>query len=77
MVNATYAQPGGFMWVVADATRYPAGSTKIENEVSIGKTLKAGTGGGTGGPHGGGAANLRPLLTPITQLWTAARTNLA
>ena len=43
MVDATYAQPGGFMWVVADATRYPAGSTKIENEVSIGKTLKAGT----------------------------------
>ncbi len=44
LVNAIYKQPGGTMWVVADSTRYPAGSNiDLENAVTLGKTIKANT----------------------------------
>ena len=43
LCNATYAQEGQFMWVVADSTRYPEGTESIENLVTLGKTLKADT----------------------------------
>ena len=41
LVNAIYGQEGGFMWIVADSTRYPAGTVNIENAVELGKTFKA------------------------------------
>ena len=43
LVNAIYAQPDGYMWIVADSTRYPAGTVSIENAVTLGKTIKADT----------------------------------
>lgn len=43
LVNAIYGQEDGYMWIVADSTRYPAGTTSIENAVILGKTLKADT----------------------------------
>lgn len=44
MVNATYAQPGGTMWVIADGTNYPEGKdAQIENLIKLGKTFKADT----------------------------------
>ena len=41
LVNATYAQDGGFMWIVCDATKYPADNQEINNTIELGKTLKA------------------------------------
>jgi succinate dehydrogenase/fumarate reductase flavoprotein subunit len=43
MIKAIYKQPGGFMWVVADATRYDPGKDPIKREVAMGKTLQGAT----------------------------------
>ena len=42
-VKAIYAQPEGYMWIVADSTRYPEGTELIDIPVELGKTLKADT----------------------------------
>ncbi len=43
LVNAIYAQPDGYMWIIADGNRYPEGDPLIANYVALNKTFKADT----------------------------------
>ncbi|MDR1210809.1 MAG: FAD-dependent oxidoreductase [Spirochaetaceae bacterium] len=43
MIRAIYRQPGSFMWVVADATRYDPDKDPMKREVEMGKTLQGAT----------------------------------